>query len=126
MQHPALPAAPISDRSCGAPVLSYTYMILDLVPYANMSLDSSPSRRRPPRRAQLHLKLWSAYPVLPKHEPRQLAFEEQASSPRSAPPEAVEREHEAHEGPPSPPVPAKPNTLYSRGSFVDIVRWTVS
>ena len=27
--------------------------------------------------------------------------------------------------PPSPPVPAKPNMLYSRGSFVDIVCWTV-
>ena len=26
---------------------------------------------------------------------------------------------------PSPPVPAKPNILYSRGSFVDIVCWTV-
>ena len=26
----------------------------------------------------------------------------------------------SHEGSPSPPVPAKPNILYSRGSFVDI------
>ena len=26
---------------------------------------------------------------------------------------------------PSPPVPAKPNTLYSRGRFVYIVCWTV-
>ena len=30
-----------------------------------------------------------------------------------------------HKGSPSPPVPAKPNILYSRGSFVDIVCWTV-
>ena len=30
-----------------------------------------------------------------------------------------------HKGSPSPPVPAKPNKLYSRGSFVDIVCWTV-
>ena len=30
-----------------------------------------------------------------------------------------------HKGSPLPPVPAKPNTLYSRGSFVDNVCWTV-
>ena len=30
-----------------------------------------------------------------------------------------------HKGSPSPPVPAKPNILYSRGMFVDIVCWTV-
>ena len=30
-----------------------------------------------------------------------------------------------HEGPPKPPVPAKPNILYSREKFVDIVCWTV-
>ena len=30
-----------------------------------------------------------------------------------------------HKGPPAPPVPAKPNILYSRGSFVDIFCWTV-
>ena len=33
--------------------------------------------------------------------------------------------HKAHKGSSSPPVPAKPNILYSRGSFVDIVCWTV-
>ena len=26
---------------------------------------------------------------------------------------------------PKPPVPAKPNVLYSRGRFVDMVCWTV-
>ena len=26
---------------------------------------------------------------------------------------------------PKPPVPAKPNVLYSRGKFVDMVCWTV-
>ena len=30
-----------------------------------------------------------------------------------------------HKESPSPPVPAKPNTLYSRGSFVAIVCWIV-
>ena len=30
-----------------------------------------------------------------------------------------------HKEPPSPPVPAKPNILYIRGMFVDIVCWTV-
>ena len=35
-------------------------------------------------------------------------------------------EGEGHEGPPSPPVLAKPNILYSKGSFVDIECWTVA
>ena len=33
--------------------------------------------------------------------------------------------HCGHKGSPQPPVPAKPNTLYSRGRFVDMVCWTV-
>ena len=32
---------------------------------------------------------------------------------------------QTHKEPPSPPVPAKPNILYIRGMFVDIVCWTV-
>ena len=35
--------------------------------------------------------------------------------------QAFQDEEVRHKGSPSPPVPAKPNTLYSRGSFVDIV-----